>query len=127
MDHIVSRRRYTVEEERQRLARRRRAEREDEHELWRVTAHLGEDQTERDTERQAEARAMTLPEENLLYFLEKQSLVLRDWQRELLRIVRNLSTYFEPQRQTKMMNEGCASWCHYSILHRLREKGLNSS
>jgi stage V sporulation protein R len=124
IDHVVPRRRFTVEEERLRLAQRRLAEREGEHELWRVTTHLGDDATELDPERKAEARAMTLPEENLLYFLEKQSLVLQDWQRELLRIVRNLSTYFEPQRQTKVMNEGAACWCHYTIMHRLREKGL---
>lgn len=124
VDHTAPRRRHTVEEERQRLAQRRVAEREGEHELWRVTAHLGEESADSDPEREAEARAMTLPEENLLYFLEKQSLVLREWQRELLRIVRNLSTYFEPQRQTKVMNEGAASWCHYTIMNRLRDKGL---
>ncbi len=124
IDHIVPRRRYTVEEERQRLAQQRQLEREREHELWRVTTRLGEVEEPGDPEREAEARAMTLPEENVLYFLEKQAPNLKGWQRELLRIVRNLSTYFEPQRQTKMMNEGCACWCHYTIMHRLREKGL---
>ena len=124
IDHVVHRRRHSVDEERQRLAQRRLAEREGEHELWRVTTHFGDEETEPDPERQAEARAMTLPEENLLYFLEKKAPLLTGWQRELLRVVRNLSTYFEPQRQTKMMNEGCACWCHYTIMHRLREKGL---
>lgn len=124
IDHIVPRRRYTVEEERRRLAQQRQLEREREHELWRVTTHLGETEEASDPEREAEAWAMTLPEENVLYFLEKQAPNLKGWQRELLRIVRNLSTYFEPQRQTKMMNEGCACWCHYTIMHRLREKGL---
>lgn len=122
--HGLHGRRYSVEEERQRLAERRRSEREGELDLWRVTAPRGGDDTGRDPEREAEARAMTLPEENVLYFLEKQAPALRDWQRELLRIVRNLSTYFEPQRQTKMMNEGCACWCHYAIMQRLREQGL---
>ncbi|PSQ90483.1 MAG: hypothetical protein BRD57_06560 [Proteobacteria bacterium SW_6_67_9] len=124
IDHIVPRRRYTVAEERQRLANRQQAEREQEHELWRVTAHLADPEQAADPELEAEAWAMTLPEENVLYFLEKQSPGLHDWQRELLRVVRNLSTYFEPQRQTMMMNEGCACWCHYTIMHRLREKGL---
>ncbi len=67
---------------------------------------------------------MKLPEENLLYFLEKYSPVLRAWQRELLRIVRNLAQYFYPQRQTKVMNEGCASFVHHTIMHRLYEQGL---
>ena len=39
------------------------------------------------------------PEENLLYFLEKHSPVLKTWQREILRIVRKISQYLEPQRQ----------------------------
>ena len=64
-----------------------------------------------------------LPEENLLYFLEKNSPVLRGWEREILRIVRNLAQYFYPQRQTKMMNEGCATFVHYEIMTRLHEQG----
>ena len=67
---------------------------------------------------------MNLPEENLLYFIEKYSPVLRPWQRELLRIVRNLAQYFYPQRQTKVMNEGCASFVHHTIMHRLYDLGL---
>ena len=64
-----------------------------------------------------------LPEENLLYFLEKFSPRLRDWERELLRIVRNIAQYFFPQRQTKVMNEGCATYVHYKIMNRLHELG----
>jgi spore cortex formation protein SpoVR/YcgB (stage V sporulation) len=73
-----------------------------------------------------EAAAFGLPEENFLYFLEKHAPKLDDWQRELLRIVRMLSTYFYPQRQTKLMNEGCATWTHHHILTRMYEKGLLS-
>jgi stage V sporulation protein R len=64
-----------------------------------------------------------LPEENLLYFLEKFSPSLKDWERELLRITRNIAQYFYPQRQTKMMNEGCASYVHYKIMNRLYDRG----
>jgi stage V sporulation protein R len=71
-------------------------------------------------------RRLRLPAENLLYFLEKNSPVLRAWQRELLRIVRNLAQYFYPQRQTKLMNEGCATFVHYTIVNRLYDKGLIS-
>jgi len=67
--------------------------------------------------------AIGLPEENILYFLEKHAPKLEGWQRELLRIVRMLANYFYPQRQTKLMNEGCATWCHYRIMNRLYEKG----
>ncbi|HWA90156.1 MAG TPA: SpoVR family protein [Rhizomicrobium sp.] len=65
-----------------------------------------------------------LPEENLLYFLEKNSPSLKPWQRETLRIVRNLAQYFYPQRQLKVMNEGCATFVHYTIMNRLYDKGL---
>jgi len=65
-----------------------------------------------------------LPEENILYFLEKNSPELKAWQREVLRIVRNLAQYFYPQRQTKVMNEGCATFVHYTLMNRLHEKGL---
>ena len=67
--------------------------------------------------------APQLPEENLLYFLEKFSPQLRDWERELLRIVRNIAQYFFPQRQTKVMNEGCATYVHYKIMNRLYDLG----
>src|SRR5262249_23782846 len=76
------------------------------------------------TEVKTEQRRLGLPEENLLYFLEKNAPKLHDWQRELLRIVRLLSQYFYPQRQTKMMNEGCATFTHYEVMNRLYERGL---
>jgi spore cortex formation protein SpoVR/YcgB (stage V sporulation) len=66
---------------------------------------------------------MKLPEENILYFLEKHSPVLKAWQRETLRIVRNLAQYFYPQKQTKVMNEGCASFVHHSIMNLLYDRG----
>lgn len=66
---------------------------------------------------------LQLPQENLLYFLEKSAPRLQPWQREILRIVRNIAQYFHPQRQTKMMNEGCATYVHYRILNRLHEQG----
>jgi stage V sporulation protein R len=34
-----------------------------------------------------------------------------------------LAQYFYPQRQTKVMNEGCATYTHYQILNRMYEKG----
>ena len=65
-----------------------------------------------------------LPEENLLYFIEKRAPRLEDWQRELIRIVRNVSQYFYPQKQLQMMNEGCATFVHYEIMNRLHDRGL---
>ena len=37
--------------------------------------------------------------------------------------MRNIAQYFFPQRQTKVMNEGCATYVHYKIMHRLHELG----
>ena len=38
-----------------------------------------------------------LPQENILYFLEKSAPRLQPWQRELLRIVRHIAQYFYPR------------------------------
>ena len=64
------------------------------------------------------------PQENVLYFIEKNAPLLEPWQRELVRIVRKIAQYFYPQRQTQVMNEGWATFWHYTILNTLYEKGL---
>ena len=66
-------------------------------------------------------RRLGLPEENLLYFLEKSSPRLQAWEREIIRIVRLIAQYFYPQPQVKLMNEGCATWVHQRIMTRLHE------
>ncbi len=68
-------------------------------------------------------RRLGLPEENLLYFLEKSSPRLQAWEREIIRIVRLIAQYFYPQPQVKLMNEGCATWVHQRIMARLHETG----
>jgi stage V sporulation protein R len=96
--------------------------------LWRTVpgAVASRERDIAEEEARERKRALRLPEENLLYFLEKHSPTMRDWQRELLRIVRNLGQYFYPQRQTKLMNEGCATFVHYVIANRLYDQGLIS-
>lgn len=64
------------------------------------------------------------PEENILYFCEKYAPDLPEWKREIIRIVRKISQYFYPQGLTKLGNEGCATFSHYRIMHRLHDKGL---
>jgi stage V sporulation protein R len=68
-------------------------------------------------------RRLGLPEENLLYFIEKFSPRLQPWEREIIRIVRLIAQYFYPQPQAKVMNEGCATWVHQRIMTRLHETG----
>jgi spore cortex formation protein SpoVR/YcgB (stage V sporulation) len=63
------------------------------------------------------------PEENLLYFIEKNAPLLEPWQREVVRIVRKIAQYFHPQRQTQVMNEGWATYWHYTILNTLYDQG----
>jgi spore cortex formation protein SpoVR/YcgB (stage V sporulation) len=64
------------------------------------------------------------PQENLLYFIEKNAPHLQPWQREVVRIVRKMAQYFYPQRQTQVMNEGWATFWHYTILHEMYDQGL---
>lgn len=87
-------------------------------ELWR-TIPVGEK-----TKKQKRKRFPEEPQENLLYFIEKNAPLLEPWQREIVRIVRKIAQYFYPQRQTQVMNEGWASFWHYTILNRLYDKGL---
>ena len=67
------------------------------------------------------------PEENILYFIEKNSPSLKGWQREIVRIVRKVSQYFYPQGQSKVINEGCATFSHYEIINQMYEEGYLSS
>ena len=91
--------------------------------LWRTVP--GKDPARHDPTAEERRRALLqLPQENILYFLEKTAPRLQPWQREILRIVRIIAQYFYPQSQTKVMNEGCATFVHYKIMHRLHEKGL---
>ncbi len=59
------------------------------------------------------------PEENILYFIEKNAPLLEPWQREIVRITRKIAQYFYPQRQTKVMNEGWACFWHYILINDL--------
>ncbi|MES2771761.1 MAG: SpoVR family protein, partial [Pseudomonadota bacterium] len=71
----------------------------------------------------AERRFPPQPEENLLYFFEKNAPLLEPWEREVVRIVRKIGQYFYPQRQTQVMNEGWATFWHYTLLNTLYDEG----
>jgi stage V sporulation protein R len=72
---------------------------------------------------QRAARFPSEPQENLLYFIEKNAPRLDPWQREIVRIVRKIAQYFYPQRQTQVMNEGWATFWHYTLLNHLYGEG----
>lgn len=60
-----------------------------------------------------------LPEKDILFFLIHHSKRLEEWQRDILSIIRNEMLYFWPQMETKIMNEGWASYWHLRILREL--------
>ena len=57
------------------------------------------------------------PERDILLFLLEHA-PLDNWQRDILDIVREEAYYFAPQRQTKIMNEGWASYVHTQLMTR---------
>ncbi len=89
--------------------------------LWRTIPQM---QQESDADSDAFPRFPLEPQENLLYFIEKNAPLLESWQRELVRIVRKIAQYFYPQRQTQVMNEGWACFWHYTLINELYEEGL---
>ena len=104
-------------EEEERRQRERTAQRErDLDVLWSTIPQKGKE--EREEEELDEAH------ENILYFIEKYAPELPAWKGEIVRIVRKIGQYFYPQRQTKVLNEGFASFTHYYIMNRLLEEGL---
>ena len=51
---------------------------------------------------------------------------LKDWEKDIIRIVIEETRYFIPQIETKIMNEGWASHWHYKILNQLElDQGLH--
>ncbi len=109
----------SAEEERQRQRQRERLLQQQVSELWKTFPEM-QPATQR---REPVDRFPKEPQENLLYFVEKNAPLLEPWQREVIRIVRKMAQYFYPQRQTKVMNEGWASFWHYTLLHDLYDNG----
>ncbi|MDY3199107.1 MAG: SpoVR family protein, partial [Pseudomonadaceae bacterium] len=109
----------SAEEERRRQREREEYLQRQVNDLWR-TIPVNPESHER---RQQEARFPAEPQENLLYFIEKNAPLLEPWQREVVRIVRKIAQYFYPQRQTQVMNEGWATFWHYTLLNHLYDEG----
>ncbi|WP_408956278.1 SpoVR family protein [Natroniella sp. ANB-PHB2] len=59
------------------------------------------------------------PEEDILNFLIEYG-DLEDWEKDILQIVVDETSYFIPQIESKIMNEGWASYWHYQILNELK-------
>lgn len=111
-----------LRQEEKRQQERRAHEEQMFNDLWR-TVPVGKARKAGDSGLEKRRAALGLPQDNILYFLEKSAPRLQPWQREILRIVRHVAQYFHPQRQTKVMNEGTATFVHYQIMNRLHERG----
>ena len=59
------------------------------------------------------------PDEDLLMFIRDHNPNLTEWAKDLLTIVHEEAQYFVPQIETKIMNEGWASFWHKKILEAL--------
>lgn len=66
---------------------------------------------------------ITHPEKDILKFLAENS-PLSEWQSDVISIIRDEAYYFLPQRYTKIMNEGWASYWHSRLMN---EKVMDSS
>ena len=89
--------------------------------LWRTLPAKAGKQAKKEVRRFPEE-----PQENILYFIEKNAPLLEPWQREIVRIVRKVAQYFYPQRQTQVMNEGWATFWHYTLLNTMYDEGMLS-
>jgi len=108
----------SAEEEKRRVKEREEILQAQVNELWRTIPKFEKGEANR-----PKTRFPSEPQENILYFLEKKAPLLEPWQRELVRIVRKIAQYFYPQRQTQVMNEGWATFWHYTLLNDLYAQG----
>jgi len=60
----------------------------------------------------------------LLYIINHSPKPLHEWEKDVLSILRDQSRYFMPQRRTKIMNEGWATFWHMRIIDQLIKEGL---
>ncbi len=76
-----------------------------------------------EAERRREEHFPPRPERDVMLFLLEHA-PLKNWERDVLGIVREEAYYFSPQGRTKIMNEGWASYWHSKIM---TEKMLDPS
>ena len=74
-------------------------------------------------ERQRRKRFPEEPQKDVLLFLTENA-PLANWQRDVLWMIREEAYYFAPQAQTKIMNEGWATYWHAKIM---TERALNDA
>jgi stage V sporulation protein R len=83
--------------------------------LW----SLDEKKKKEEPKRKKRKKFPPKPEKDVLLFIEEYSRELEDWQRDILTMMREEMLYFWPQLETKIMNEGWASYWHQRIMREL--------
>lgn len=58
-------------------------------------------------------------QKDVMLFIEEHAPYMKDWQRDIMTMLRDEMLYFWPQLETKIMNEGWASYWHQRILREL--------
>lgn len=80
-------------------------------ELWSLDEETKQaERAKREAALQDAKRFPPRPEKDLVWFIEEYSPILEDWQRDILTMLRDEMLYFWPQIETKIMNEGWASF-----------------
>lgn len=82
--------------------------------LWKLDG-----QPVKEADQPVKRRFPETPEKDLLLFIMQHSRSLEDWHQDVLTILRDEMLYFWPQLETKIMNEGWASYWHIRILREL--------
>ncbi|MCD7035238.1 SpoVR family protein [Metabacillus sp. GX 13764] len=82
--------------------------------LWNIGA-----QKEEKSAKKKKKKLPPAPEKDILLFIEQYSRELEEWQRDILTMMREEMLYFWPQMETKIMNEGWASYWHQRIMREL--------
>ncbi|MEC1695364.1 SpoVR family protein [Schinkia azotoformans] len=83
--------------------------------LWR----MDERNVKKDQPKKKRKRFPPQPEKDILLFIQEYSRELDEWQRDILTMMREEMLYFWPQLETKIMNEGWASYWHARIIREL--------
>src|SRR5438876_4436353 len=108
----------SAEEEKRRAAQGAKEGRYDD--LWNLGKKPGDiERSTGEAEQETGVPRQRLPEKDIAFYIMKYSPALATWQRDVVAMVHEEMEYFVPQMQTKIMNEGWASFWHSRIMREL--------
>lgn len=88
--------------------------------LWRLDEEKKQNKQSELPDKRIRKRAFPPePVKDILLFIEEFSPNLEPWQRDIMTILRDEMLYFWPQLETKIMNEGWATYWHQRILREM--------